>query len=301
MGRLRKVIKKGNAFFLRFDLSHEKLSELNPMIANQQSLQINSEVEIIQIIDNVCDKLKIPNEEKWSIQNKAKNEIPKLWKVIEEKAQNISLLPDHFTGTLYYGDNINCSTNFNMPQIFKEFAKELFLVGINFNFLLNLEVDSTNFIIMLQELMNNPKKIINICISNLWEPNLLNAYNLIIFNQSEREMEGLTKVFHKQDSEYYIDSFIRSKTGNKYEQVCSQLKIRAVKTLGDTFWFVDTNEVSKTGNMLLMPMTASTGLERSVFFANQKRHENLYKKYYTLCKGAFDNAGVTLWPKNTWN
>jgi hypothetical protein len=202
---------------------------------------------------------------------------------------------------MYYGDDINCSTNFNMPQIFNEFSKELFLLGINLNFLLNLEVDSKNFIVMLQELMSNPKKIINICISDLWEPNILNAYNTIIFNQAEKEMKGLTKVFREPESQYYIDSFIRNNTGNKYEQICSQLKIKAVKTLGDTFWFVDTDEVSKTGNMLLIPITAAVGSDRSVFFANQKRQENFYKKYYNLCKGAFDNGSLKLWPNNTRN
>jgi len=183
-----------------------------------------------------------------------------------------------------------------MPQILYEFKRELFLAGINLNFLLNLRTDSTNFVQMLNVLMKDPQKKIKIFISDIWEEHLKYSYDKIVYGQSEVGLKGLTEVFKDTDSDIYIDTFIKKITGDKYDQITNQLAIRTIEMLGDTFWFVDPDETNKTGNMMLIPMTCWNGRDRAVFFASQKKQYNLFNSYYNLCKGGFDSASKPVWP-----
>ena len=64
----------------------------------------------------------------------------------------------------------------------------------------------------------------------------------------------------------------------------------------DTFWFVDNDENTKQGSMLLAPLTASSGAERPVFYASKKKNTTLYNKYFEVCKSGFDAMGSVLWP-----
>lgn len=81
-----------------------------------------------------------------------------------------------------------------------------------------------------------------------------------------------------------------------YEAVKKQLLIKRIDLLMDTFWFVDNDENTKQGSMLLAPLTASSGAERPVFYASKKKNTTLYNKYFEVCKSGFDAMGSVLWP-----
>jgi hypothetical protein len=106
----------------------------------------------------MCDKLGISAGDKLHIRNNARNAYLDLVESLNESLATIKLLPNSYTGLLPDGDNIDCSSNFKIPQIFFEFKKELFMSGINLGFLLNLKSGTANFEEMLKVLMKNPTK-----------------------------------------------------------------------------------------------------------------------------------------------
>jgi len=296
-GCLRRLIDKGNAYFLLTDISVGEFRRLCPPLAQYQASKLDSMVAVKAIVKNIGEKLEISNTEMLDINARAETEYAVLEKAQKEMLETVQLLPDAYTGLLSYGDTIECSTNFRMPRIFDEFQRELFLVGINMNFLLNLKANPANFAAMLKALMDNPDKRVNICICDIWEERHAYCYNRIVFGYGSVEMEGLTEVFKNENSDLYIDTFIKKTAGDKYDQITRQLTIKTIEMLGDTFWFVDADNTENSGNMMLIPMTSPAGHERVVFFANQRKQPNVFNSYHNLCRAGFNNFSKALWPR----
>jgi hypothetical protein len=296
-GCLRRLLDAGNAYFLLTDITISDFKTLCPPLAGFQVSQIDTKDDIMAVVRTICERLEISTSESLEIKARAEKEYTIIEESLKETIETVQLLPDAYTGLLPYGDTIDCSSNFKMPKIFSEFKRELFLVGINMNFLLNLKTDSANFERMLYVLMKNPQKKINICISDIWEEHLQYCYNNIVHNKANVEMEGLTEVFKDTKSDIYLDTFIKKITGYKYDQITTQLTIKTIEMLVDTFWFVDADEKKKSGVMMLIPMTSWSGLERAVFFASQKNQGFLFSKYYNLCKTGFESC-KPVWPLN---
>ena len=301
-GCLRRLFVTGNAYFLLTDISVKEFSDLCPPLAKYQASMIDSEKidskeKVLAIVKNMGKKLKISANEMIGINASAGNEYAVLEKAQKEILKTVQLLPDTYTGLLPYGNTIDCSSNFKMPRIFHEFQRELFLVGINMNFLLNLKSNTANFTEMLNVLMKNPRKRVNICISDIWEKHHSYCYDKIILGQSSVEMEGLTEVFQNKDSEIYIDTFIKRTVGDKYAQITGQLTIKKVEMLADTFWFVDADNAKNSGNMMLIPMTSPNGHQRPVFFASQRNQTVIFNTYEGMCRAGFNNLGKPVWPE----
>ena len=124
----------------------------------------------------------------------------------------------------------------------------------------------------------------------------------------------LNEVFFDKSSPYYLNTYIKNlcvaiaEEENKkekkekydahelYEAVKKQLVIKRIDLLMDTFWFVDNDENTNQGSMLLAPLTARTGAERPVFYASKKKNATLYNKYFEVCKSGFDFTSDVLWP-----
>ncbi len=72
------------------------------------------------------------------------------------------VLPDRFIGLVPYNDNIRASSNFQMPAVFSQFDRELFLVGINLNFLLNVRSNPSTLASLLESLANYKDRTVKI-------------------------------------------------------------------------------------------------------------------------------------------
>jgi hypothetical protein len=295
-GCLKHLLDKENVYFLLTDISSKEFGELCPPLSFYQASPINTPDAVKRIVETICRKVLNSPSDTLQIQSVAERRYKELENSLLEISKNVQLLPDRYTGLLPYGDNIDCSGNFKMPRIFDEFKKELFLVGINLGFLLNLRSDQTNFVHMLRVLMQDPQKKVDICICDIWEPRLQYAWSKIVFEYFDVALRGFTEVFQNKESPLYLDTFIRKITGDQYDQITTQLTIKKIEMLGDTFWFVDADETQGSGVMMLIPMTAQTGHDRSVFFANQKSHDRLFNGYYSLCRAGFNAYAKVMWP-----
>ncbi|MCL2442629.1 MAG: toll/interleukin-1 receptor domain-containing protein [Treponema sp.] len=296
-GCLRRLIDKGNAYFILTDISVNEFHRLCPPLAQYQASKLDNIEAVRAIARNICEKLEISGTEMLNINARAETEYAMLEKAQKEMLETVQLIPDAYTGLLPYGDTIECSSNFRMPRIFHEFQKELFMVGINMNFLLNLRSNPAYFIEMLKVLMANSEKKVNICISDVWEKHHAYCYNKIILNQYDAEMEGLTEVFKDKNSDIYLDTFIRRTVGDNYDQITKQLTIKKIEMLVDTFWFVDTDNVENSGNMMLIPMTSPNGHQRPVFFASQRNQPVIFNTYQGMCRAGFNSISNPVWPE----
>ena len=102
----------------------------------------------------------------------------------------------------------------------------------------------------------------------------------------------MNEVFFDTASKYYLDTYIRSLCSDEeYESIKKQLLIKRIDMLLDTFWFVDTDDKTNQGSMLLAPLTARTGAERTVFYASKQKNTMLYDNYFNVCKSGFDYMG----------
>ncbi|MFF1613524.1 hypothetical protein ACFVYA_37645 [Amycolatopsis sp. NPDC058278] len=207
------------------------------------------------------------------------------------------MLPDRFSGTIAYNDNIGGSTNFQMPALFGEFDRELLLVGINFNFLLNLKNNTENFAALLDALAERPERRVRILVADLWDEKILYTYDRATFGSGRTEFLGLDASLRNVSSPHYLDTFARSHLNeDAYARVRNQLRIKKIPLLADTFWFVDPDGTHLTGDMLFALMTSATGRDRPIFYVNQSENPTLYSKHYDMCRAAYDLSAETLWP-----
>ncbi|MDR1898143.1 MAG: toll/interleukin-1 receptor domain-containing protein [Prevotellaceae bacterium] len=295
-GCLNNLLKNGNGYFLLTDISVQDFHRLCPPLSKYQASQINSAGDVEKIVKRMCEKLGISGGDRLHIVAETKQAYPELADFLKEVPDRVQLLPDRYTGLLPYGDNIDCSNNFKMPRIFSEFKKELFMVGINLNYLLNLRADQTNFVKMINVLVDNPEKRVNLCICDIWETHIRYTYDKVVAGYANTEIEGLAEVFQDKESCLYINTFIKKVAGNKYDQITGQLTIKKIETLVDTFWFVDADAINETGVMMLAPMTGLSGYDRGVFFADQKNRGSIFNHYYELCKNSFNRHSKPVWP-----
>lgn len=131
-----------------------------------------------------------------------------------------------------------------------------------------------------------------------WDEKILYTYDKMLLGFGKGEYEYMNEVFFDTASKYYLDTYIRSLCSDEeYESIKKQLLIKRIDMLLDTFWFVDTDDKTNQGSMLLAPLTARTGAERTVFYASKQKNTMLYDNYFNVCKSGFDYMGNgVLWP-----
>jgi hypothetical protein len=115
-------------------------------------------------------------------------------------AQNV--LPDRFTGMIPFNDNVSGSTNFRLPNIFSHYERELLLVSINLNLLLNLPNGKTFFEKMLDSLLADSERRIRILVADLWDEKIMYTFNKILFGAGYLELQGLNTTFFDPKSKY---------------------------------------------------------------------------------------------------
>ncbi len=124
------------------------------------------------------------------------------------------ILPSRYTGTTRYARLI-ADTNFNMPRVFELYEQELFFVGINHGFVLNIERDPRNFIAMVESLLApGTERRIKFMISDLWEPAVAECYgNLVQAAFAKREIAKFTNIYKTSNSPYSLAPWLEAKFG----------------------------------------------------------------------------------------
>ena len=307
-GCMHKLLEKEALYPILLDLNVEQLSEIAPPLAWPQVILLNKKEDNMRLIESIVQKLKLSGAEILEIKNKATKEYCYIDDCVTKAQKNFPNLPDKYAGEVPYNNSIKDSDNFQMPQIFDFYTKNILLVGMSLGMIFNIKSDSRSMDSLIKSLIHDTKKNVKILISNLWDEKLFYAFNKMIFGFGNEAYAYLNEVFFDTSSAYYLDTYIqnlcariaaeenKSDPHGLYEAVKKQLLIKRIDLLMDTFWFVDNDENTKQGSMLLAPLTASSGAERPVFYASKKKNTTLYNKYFEVCKSGFDAMGSVLWP-----
>lgn len=89
-------------------------------------------------------------------------------------------VPNPYEGVIRYARSINQS-NFNMPGVFELVDRELFLVGINHAFVLNVQHNPRNLVALAQRLLEpGANRRARFLISDLWNPSVFECYRALI-------------------------------------------------------------------------------------------------------------------------
>jgi len=309
-GCMHKLLQEESLYLILLDLDAEQLSEIAPPMENIQTLFLDKKEDNIRLIESIAKKLGISGSELLNIEGKAGKKYDN-FNACVKKARNEHInLPDKYAGVVFYNDTIMDSNNFQMPQIFECYTKNILLVGMSLGKLFNIKSDSRSMDTLIKSLIGQ-QKTVNILISNLWDEQIFYTFNKMIFGFGGEAYAYLNEVFFDDASPYYLDTYIKNfcsklapeeNEKNKkypqelYEALKKQLLIKRIDLLMDTFWFIDNDETTKEGSMLLAPLTARTGAERPVFYATRKKNEKLYSSYFGACKSGFDAMSSILWP-----
>lgn len=295
-GCLSPSFREGRVIPILFDLTFRELQEICAPLSSFQATSLGERDKVITLVERVAELAKLSEEEKAKAIKRADEQYGNLEKSMRDIIDRVSLLPDRYKGTIPYNENIGGATDFQIPAIFQHFHSQLFLVGINLNFLLNLRNTTTNFERLLDSLISQPDRQARILIADLWDEKIRYTYDKIVFGNAHHELKGLDEVFTNPSSNIHIDRFIQSYAKDHYDHICRHLTIKKISALMDTFWFIDPDNARKAGSMLLIPMTALVGAERPVFYMNQREHNTAFSSYFNVCKGAYDITQDVLWP-----
>lgn len=295
-GCLNPSLRAGRVFPLLFDLSPRELKSICPPLADFQAASLRNSSDVKRLVEKVARLIGLDNTRSIAIQARFHSEYSHLERAIQETVDSHRLLPERFAGTISYNDTIAGSRNFQMPDIFFNYQKDLYLVGINLHFLLNLKNSTESFAALLNSLMQDSTRRIRILISDLWDERIRYTYDKIVFGNGVFEFADLDSVLRDETSKFYLDKYIRVHTGEKYEQICRQLTIKKIGLLADTFWFIDADNPSANGDMLFSLMTTATGRARPVYYVNQTENPSLFSKYFDVCRAAYDLSSDILWP-----
>ncbi len=296
-GCMHKLHERESLYTILLDLNVDKLGNIAPPLAQPQAILLNKKDNNIKLIESIAKK--IPDSDFLEVKSKAQDEYNYIEDCIITTQNNFANLPDKYEGEIPYNNNIMGSNNFQMPEIFNYYNKNIFLVGINLGMLFNIASDSRSMDCLIDSLINDKEKTAKILISNLWDEKIFYTFNKMIFGYGADVHKYMSEIFFDKESKFYLDNYIRSRcTDDEYISLKKQLTIKRIDLLLDTFWFVDTSDKINQGNMLLAPFTARTGAERPVFYASKQKNATLYNKYFEVCKSGFDYSNNVLWPLN---
>jgi hypothetical protein len=157
-------------------------------------------------------------------------------------AKAVSYLPNSYEGTTRYTMGVR-ESNFQMPEVFAQFEKDFFLVGINHAFVLNIETDSEPMAALVERLLAGQGRRARFMISDMWNPSVFECYqNLVTPGFAEAERAAFTRIYKSPEGRFSLGPWIAKKFGSSALQRIVEeglLRIGVLPTILDTLWFVD--------------------------------------------------------------
>ena len=125
-GCMYKLLEQEALYPILLDLDCKKLKEIAPPMADTQVVSLNNKDDNMHLIESIAKKLEISGSDILKIKNKAKAEYRHIDECVTEAQKNFANLPDTYVGEVPYNDTIMGSNNFQMPQIFDFYKKNIF-------------------------------------------------------------------------------------------------------------------------------------------------------------------------------
>lgn len=207
------------------------------------------------------------------------------------KIQKRYIFPSYSRGTIPYNTNIN-ATEFSFPYITEQYKKEVFLVGPNQNFLLNMNHNEANLLKLIHSLDHTKK--VKILISDIRNQTIRSIYSDISTKDFEKEATEILSSIND------IDDLINMKYGaERLEQIKTNnlLQIKCTKLYLDSFCFVDSSSGQGKGYFMLVTKDTPGGT-RPIFYFSEMKDQDLFNFYYDkYYRNIFEDA-EQLWPQN---
>jgi len=284
-------------YVITVDIHTEMLKRLNDPLSRIQIGQLNKE-GIINLIKQICkDILKVDSAS-------FMNFIYKNWDIFENDLKVIidrnKPMPDKYFRQIKYVNSID-EWNLRMPFIFSLYKKELFLLGLNHSFLLDLKSSESrdNFLKMVDSLLEDSGKKVKIMISDIWDNNTIGGYkNMIQRLAVKMENGNIIESLSEKNSKFYLENVILQEKGEaqlKKIKDNKQLEIKKIKTIGDTFVFIDQSE--EDGLCYFSLFTSPGGKLRPVFTFNKKDDNYIFNLYSKFIDQGWNSMSDSVWPE----
>lgn len=233
------------------------------------------------------------------------NSIYKNWDNFEHDLKEIveknEPLPNKYFKRIKYVNTID-EWNLKMPSIFSLYKKELFLLGLNHSFLLDLKSNDgkKNFLEMIDSLLIDPNKKVRIMISDIWDDHIIGSYkNMIQRLAVKMENGNIIDSLSRKDSNHYLEKFITHERGEAQLKIIknnNQLEIKKIKIVGDTFVFIDQSE--EDGLCYFSLFSSPGGKLRPIFTFNKKNDNYIFNLYSNFIEQGWNSMSDWVWPLN---
>ena len=157
-GCMHKLLEQEALYPILLDLNVNQLSEIAPPLAWPQVILLNRKEDNVRLIESIAHKLGISGAEILEIKNKATKEYCYIDECVKAAQKNFAALPDKYAGEVPYNNSIKDSDNFQMPQIFDFYNKNILLVGMSLGTVFNLKSDPRSMYSLVKSLVFDDKK-----------------------------------------------------------------------------------------------------------------------------------------------
>jgi hypothetical protein len=298
-----------NAPWLNFEAGALSMKRVSPFLLDIKPEEIRPPLSLIQATifkkDDIKKLVDDLNEAcgqgalKDTVEKYFKRNYPTLKRELNKIIKDIKPVP-RGDGSIQYNLSIQ-SDDLNFPSLFGKFNKEIFLVGPNQNFILNLipqvmedgrlifdQPRRQNFQSMIKSLESN--KRILMLISPLDEKS--RGFYDGVSDRYKDEILSIKKSIDNFDR-LIIEDFNHDKLNEIKNN--GSLVIKSYPMFFNSFCFVDTSP--KEGRGYFMLVTKNVGSSRPPFYFDKIKDASIYNKYYGLYKNTIFEAATPVWPR----
>ena len=227
---------------VRFGVAQELLDRRLPMLKDIMAIECDSPAAFRKLV-RVCAEKVGDGRDRQQLDDAS----DRAWRAHEARvaavaAKSPSYLPNSYEGTTRFAMGVR-ESNFQMPEVFEQFEKDFFLIGINHAFVLNIETDSAVMTALIKRLLGGQGRRARFMISDMWDPGVFACYqNLVTPGYAEAERAAFTRIYKSDNGALSFGSWIASSFGaDALERIVKEqlLRIGTLPTILDTLWFVD--------------------------------------------------------------
>lgn len=219
------------------------------------------------------------------------------WRNFESEAAELlraaqQLVPQQYSDVTPYARLHE--SRFSMPDVLRRCETELYLVGPNHFYILNLTGEASRFRKLLDWLRSSEMRRARFLLSDMWNDSVFDCYKLFAQGGAELERAALTESWKNTTSSSYVDKVIEEHLGSDMLaslKLTRRLELRVLPTILDNLWFTD--PAASHGRCQAGFFNTLSPEQRPFFHA--KANSELFTHYFALAEHGFTHARP-LWP-----
>jgi hypothetical protein len=214
------------------------------------------------------------------------------------EAQVSSCVPNPYRGVVKYS-RIG-ESKFNIPEVLDRCQSEIFLVGPNHFYILNLQGNPTRFAALLKWLVGSETRRVRFLLSDVWNPAVFSCYRLFLpAGAADDELAAMTQSLRQPGGPHDIETIMRRTLSDRqFERVVETkaLQISLLTTILDNMWFIDAG--TGHGRCQVALFNTMAPQERPFFHSSEVKGDadDIFEHYHSLADHGFHYA-TPLWPR----